>query len=181
GPAQARPDRAAGPGDPGQRQEHLPDGGGRGHPLPDVADRPRPQRKPTIFRGFYSDASDKNVTPFKVLTEEESATRAAEFGGKVGLIEVEVFGTGKKPEEADPLTISMRGVSKRSLETHKPKDRHELQARVLKGAGLTKLPSKEVLKRGLIVGEDEPPAVFEPIIQDAFPNPYSLGSKAVRY
>jgi hypothetical protein len=143
---------------------------------------PDPERKPTIYRGFYSDATDKNVSPFKVLTEEESSARAAEFGGKVGLIEVEVFGTGKKPEEADPLTISMRGVSKRSLETHKPKDRGDLQARILRGAGLKKLPPLDsIQKRGIITGDGEAPALFEPIVREDFPNPYSLGSKAIRY
>ncbi len=134
------------------------------------------------FVGFYQDTSQANVIPFKVLTEEESATRAAEFGGRVGVIDVEVFATGETPQEADPITISMRGVSRRSMEgSHKPADRAALKGRILQGTRLQSLPKASLLERGLIVGDTDAPPVFVPVTQAEFPNPHGLGMVAIRY
>jgi hypothetical protein len=135
-----------------------------------------------VFQGYYMDLQGANLLPFQVLTEEESAVRAPEFGGRAGWIDMYVFRSdGGDPGE--PMQISMRGVSRRSLAASPPTTLTELQARLMRSGNMEwRQPtgSSKSGKRGLIVPSVEP--IDGGVIGiRGFPKPTEIGHLMIRY
>lgn len=63
------------------------------------------------FGGFFMSKTGDNLLPFRVLTEEESASRAAELGERVGLFDVDVFASRPGNADGEVLAIS-RGLTR---------------------------------------------------------------------
>ncbi|MFO0878660.1 MAG: hypothetical protein U0840_15065 [Gemmataceae bacterium] len=138
------------------------------------------------FKGFYTDTEGKNLLEFKVLTPEESLSRASEFGNKAGWIDVFVFASGDQrppvgPDEVDMLVSSRalpRNVSKRA-------SLKEVRMALLKANNIQLRSSgnKIAIGRdvgGLIVNELEP--IRGEVLQtDDLPNPILLGHLTIRY
>jgi hypothetical protein len=122
------------------------------------------------FRGFTMD--DKTELRFKVLSEEASATKAADFGANAGFITIDVF--TQKTGQGDEKKISMRGLSARA---RKPSTLKALQKQLVASAGLKR---KMVGKRAIIVADDTPVKPGD-IKREAFPNAVLLGSVKIRY
>jgi hypothetical protein len=118
------------------------------------------------FRGFTMDKDTE--LPFKVLSDEASASKAAEFGAKAGLITIDVFTQG---DGNDERKISLRGLSPRAKKSRSLKD---LQSRLLKAARL------KMGARG-IIDKDDTPIKPGTIKEEEFPNAVLLGSVTIRY
>jgi hypothetical protein len=134
-----------------------------------------------VFRGVYTDVEGKNLTPWRVLSPEESRDRASAYGDKAGWITIDVFASGPDNDTADEqeLKISSRGLARSKK---KFKTLQDLQASLRK-ANNVKLKKRLVDRRGpggLLVAESEA-AEGGLIDSSQFPNPIHLGSMAIRY
>ncbi|MDB5306845.1 MAG: hypothetical protein JWO38_1047 [Gemmataceae bacterium] len=138
-------------------------------------------KPPLTFKGFLTSLKGENLIPFRVLSEEESAAREAEFGDRVGQIDIDVCGSspGGGDPDGEVLSIS-RGLS-RSIKPATPaKTCEELRAEILKKNPLLKKVAAAPRKGGLIVGDDK--AVGGPeIVMDDLPNRQKLGRLTIRY
>jgi hypothetical protein len=132
--------------------------------------------KSYTFQGFAEDAQTE--VPWKVLSDEESAKRAGDFGDKAGLITLDVFQKGGKtmPEE---VTLSTYGIRARELKKNPVKSFDDLSARLFRAAGVKK--PLAISSLGLLeVDQGSERIQFRTDYAD-FPNPIQVGSLSIRY
>jgi hypothetical protein len=134
-----------------------------------------------VFEGFYMSRDMKNLLPFTVLDDEESTGRTAEFGGKAGLFELDVF-ESRPEEESEPMTISMRSIRQQELRARPPETLAELRRGLARyGNMVTRKPKNGGLSsRPLIVpGKDLENG--GPIEIKGFLSPVYVGGVVIRY
>lgn len=136
---------------------------------------------PTEFKGFYMDEAGQNLIPFKVLTAQESETRAAEFGDKVGLIQMDVFEPRAMEAEED-MKISLARSLTRSGKSAKIESLEDAKRAVLTSdRKLFRTARNSPSQRNLIVGEDENLVPGGDIAIQSMPNPVRVGGITIRY
>lgn len=136
--------------------------------------------KPTTFEGFYTDVKGDNLLPFRVLTAEESADREAEFGDRVGTIDVDVFASrpGGDPE-VEGLSIS-RGLSRLTRPDAGVKSSEELRKKLLTANPLLKKAAIAAIDRGIIDAE-KVPVIGPEIASGSLPDRKPIGRLTIRY
>ncbi len=134
------------------------------------------------FKGYYIALTGDNLKPFKVLSEQESKDREAEFGDKVGLLTLDVFES--RPGEAEPMLISLRGLSHRDLRLKPSATVRDLQERLKARWPATVIlppPPKPGARRDSLVVPEAETIQGPEITNELFPNPTWVGSIVIRY
>ncbi|MFO0930867.1 MAG: hypothetical protein U0736_28195 [Gemmataceae bacterium] len=140
--------------------------------------------KPDPFTGFYTALTGENLQPFKSLTAEESAVRAAELGNRAGWIDLYVFASGAENQgDESQMLISMRGVagtsnlSRREVQDRLREANHVDVARIKKLQALanTLAKTRDVIDYSQFTVEGER------ITEGELPNPVLIGHLAIRY
>lgn len=146
-----------------------------------------PGQKYTI-KGFFTQLDGKNLSPFKVLSDEESQKLADEWkdNDKLGLIDFHVFQAGgAELKVAEARKPSLRGLSKRTLGMQKPASLEAMQAALHKSTHTSrsvKDNSKlEVNRRGLIDQAKEATQAGDTITKVPFENPVEIYHTSIRY
>jgi tetratricopeptide (TPR) repeat protein len=139
-----------------------------------------PGRLAFAFEGFVMSIKGENLLPFRVLSEEESAGREAEFGEKCGLFDVDVFASrpGGSPD-GEVLSIS-RGMTRSAGTPAPPKTNNELRDRLLAKNPLLKKLLSAPRRGGLVVGDDK--LVSGPEVPlTSLPDWQRIGRLSIRY
>jgi hypothetical protein len=138
-------------------------------------------KAPTEFAGFYMDEAGKNLIPFKVLSEEESQAREAEFGDKVGLLQMDVFEPQADNAEEE-LKISL---ARSVVRPGKPAQISTLEdakrAVLTSDRSLFRTARSSPALRGLIVGTEEGTIPGGDLAIQTMPNPVKIASITIRY
>lgn len=148
------------------------------------------------YLGYYYELDGKNLVPFDVLDDKQSADRAAEFGDKVGLLTLDVFESGSKKEDAETMAISLRSVPHLPALRHRPaglagnahpKKLEELQNQLMARSHIVwkkeKAGDRGIFgkSRGLIVPEKVDPVEGGKIGTEVFENPTQRIHFVIRY
>lgn len=137
-----------------------------------------------VYEGFYQEVDGNNLIPFEVLDEKQSQEREAEFGSKVGLIELDVFESGPGGG-GETMAISLRSLTRRDLRKTPVKDVKDLQQRLMSRGRFhwkdAKAASAYSRGEGLIVASQVEPVPAGKIDIRTFPNPSQVGHFVIRY
>jgi hypothetical protein len=141
--------------------------------------------KPDVFRGFYDDATGKNVRKFRVASAEESAAKASDLGDRAGWIDIDVFASRESEVDVSPsktdedeVKVSTRGLARPKK---RPRTLGEAQIQLRKANNVK--VKKNGLSRGrggLILAEVEPSDEVQ-LDKAELPNPIHLGGISIRY
>jgi len=137
------------------------------------------------FEGYYTDVKGTNLLPFKILGEAESKQREAEFGSKVGLLELDVFESrpNGKNGGGEPMMISLRGVSSRKLREKPSASVRDLQERLKENwPAKVKLPPPPVRgSRDPLIVPDAEEVEGGEVRNEEFDSPAWLDHIVIRY
>jgi hypothetical protein len=134
------------------------------------------------FEGYYMDVKGTNLLPFKILGEAESKQREAEFGSKVGLLELDVFESrpNGKNGGGEPMLISLRGVSSRKLREKPSVTARDLQRRLVANwPAKVKLPPPGL--RDLLIVPDAEEVEGGEVRNEEFDSPAWVDHIVIRY